>query len=150
MSKDRCIGIFFLLVFALLWFWIIPLYTRGPTEATYPRFAALLMIAPAIGLILRKVTPENAIRLPAFDLRELLRSEYARTILLVISYVIYLNCVEALGFYTAGLSFCMFWMLFFGERALKRILLTPFIILGCMYGIVTKFLQYPLPSGVLF
>ena len=150
MSKDRCIGFFFLLVFVVLWFYIIPIYTRGAEEAAYPRFAALVMLVPAIGMILRRATPENALRLPAFDLQAFLRSAYARIILLAISYVAYLKCVETFGFYTASFVFCIGWMFFFGERIAKRILLTPLVLLVCTYAIVTKFLKFPLPSGLLF
>jgi len=150
MSKDRCIGIFFLLVFLTLWFWLIPSYTRGPVEAAYPRFASLIMLVPAIGMILRRTTPENILHLPAFDLQKLLRSEYARVLLLILSYPVYLISVQALGFYTAGFLFCVGWMLFFGERALTRVLITPVLLLGSIYGIVSAFLRYPLPSGLFF
>ena len=148
MSKDRCIGIFFFLLFALLWFWVIPANTRGPVEAAYPRFAAILMLVPAIGLMLRRTTPENALRLPAFDMQRLLQSEYMRILLLVMSYPIYLICVQALGFYTAGFLFCIGWMLFFGERTFARVLITPVVLLGSIYCIVSVFLRYPLPRGL--
>jgi len=150
MSKDRCIGIFFLLVFLTLWFWLIPSYTRGPVEAAYPRFASIIMLVPAIAMILRRTTPENILRLPAFDLQKLLSSEYMRVLLLIVSYPVYLVCVQTFGFYTAGLVFCVGWMLFFGERALTRVILTPVLLLGSIYGIVTAFLRYPLPSGMFF
>ena len=150
MSKDRCIGIFFLLLFLVLWFWLIPIYTKGPVEAAYPRFASLLMLIPAVGMILRKTAPENILRLPAFDLHKLLRSEYACVFLLIVSYPVYLVCVQIFGFYTAGFAFCVGWMIFFGERALTRILLTPLLLLGSIYGIVTAFLRYPLPAGMFF
>jgi Na+-translocating ferredoxin:NAD+ oxidoreductase RnfA subunit len=150
MSKDRCIGILFLLIFAALWFWLIPSYTRGPTEAAYPRFAAFLMLVPAFVMIFRKAAPKDIIHLPAFDLKKLLQSPFVRTVLLVLSYMVYLNCVEAIGFYVSGFVFCVFWMLFFGERSILRITLTPFFILGSMYVLITKVLRYPLPAGLLF
>jgi len=150
MSKDRCIGIFFLLLFLSLWLWVIPFYTKGPVEAAYPRFAALIMLVPAIGMILRKATPESILRLPAFDLHKLLRSEYTRVLLLIMSYPVYLISVQTFGFYTAGFVFCVGWMIFFGERTLARILITPLLLLGSIYSIVTAFLRYPLPSGLLF
>jgi len=150
MSKDRCIGLFFLLVVALIWFWIIPLYSKGAEQAVYPRFVSVLMAVSAIGLMLRKTTPQNALRLPAFDLQKLARSVYARTLMLVISYVLYLYSIEIFGFYTSSFVFCVGWMFFFGERTLKRILVTPVILLGVTYGIVTVFLKYPLPAGLLF
>ena len=150
MSKDRCIGVFFLLFWLVLWFWLIPAYTRGPVEAAYPRFASLIMLVPAIGMILRRTTPENALHLPALDLQKFLRSEYARVLLLIMSYPVYLVSVQTFGFYTAGILFCVGWMLFFGERTLTRVLITPTLLLGTIYGIVSVFLRYPLPRGVFF
>jgi len=149
MSKDRCIGIFFLLVSGVLWFWLIPSYTRGPAEAAYPRFVAFLMFVPAVAMLFRKATPENTLHLPTFDLQKLLRAPFMRTLLLIISYAIYIKCVEIFGFYTSGFVFCIGWMLFLGERAVIRVLLTPLLVLGIMYVFITVVLRYPLPAGIL-
>ena len=46
--------------------------------------------------------------------------------------------------------FGMIYIFFFLERGLIRIVLTPLLLLGVIYGIVVFFLNYPLPSGILF
>ena len=150
MSRDRCIGILFLLFCALLWFYLIPTYIKGTKQAVYPQLIVIILAIPSVGMLFRKATPQNVLRFLVLDLQQLVHSVYARTILLVISYAAYLLCVDALGFFSASGLFCLYYMCFFGERTLKGLFMTPAILLGCTYCIIALFLKYPLPKGLLF
>ena len=77
-------------------------------------------------------------------------SVFPRILFLIVSYAVCIMSTEYVGFFVTNAVFCMIYIFFFLERGLIRIVLTPLLLLGVIYGIVVFFLNYPLPSGILF
>ena len=73
-----------------------------------------------------------------------------KILVLVLSYIVFLLCVEKIGFFVSSAVFCPLYMLFFAERNFWRISLTTCELLGGIYIIVVQLLKYPLPAGLLF
>ena len=72
------------------------------------------------------------------------------SLFLIVSYAVCIMSTEYVGFFVTNAVFGMIYIFFFLERGLIRIVLTPLLLLGVIYGIVVFFLNYPLPSGILF
>lgn len=77
-------------------------------------------------------------------------SVFPRILFLIVSYAVCIMSTEYVGFFVTNAVFGMIYIFFFLERGLIRIVLTPLLLLGVIYGIVVFFLNYPLPSGILF
>ena len=75
-------------------------------------------------------------------------SVFPRILFLIVSYAVCIMSTEYVGFFVTNAVFCMIYIFFFLERGLIRIVLTPLLLLGVIYGIVVFFLNYPLPSGI--
>ena len=135
MSVDRLIGGLFLFACLLLWFWIIPQQVVGEEQAFYPRLTVILVAIPAALMFLRN--KGRRITLAFF------RQGPSRCI-------VFLLCVEKIGFFVSSAVFCPLYMLFFAERNFWRISLTTCGLLGGIYIIVVQLLKYPLPAGLLF
>ena len=141
MLIDRFIGCLFLCLCALLWFVIIPQQVSGEEQAMYPRLTIIFLAIPALLMALGALAK-------AFSNSS--DSVFPRILFLVVSYAVCIMSTEYVGFFVTNAVFCMIYMLFFLERGLIRIVLTPLLLLGAIYGIVVSFLNYPLPSGILF
>ena len=149
MSVDRLIGGLFLFACLLLWFWIIPQQVVGEEQAFYPRLTVILVAIPAALMFLRN--KGRRITLAFFREGSDISKDLAGKILvLVLSYIVFLLCVEKIGFFVSSAVFCPLYMLFFEERKFWRISLTTCGLLGGIYIIVVQLLKYPLPAGLLF
>ena len=151
MLIDRFIGCLFLCLCALLWFVIIPQQVSGEEQAMYPRLMG------GIGENVAIDTPFHCDYGKNIFLGALAKafsnssdSVFPRILFLVVSYAVCIMSTEYVGFFVTNAVFCMIYIFFFLERGLIRIVLTPLLLLGVIYGIVVFFLNYPLPSGILF
>ena len=149
MLIDRFIGCLFLCLCALLWFVIIPQQVSGEEQAMYPRLTIIFLAIPALLMALRTTGKNISLGALAKAFSNSSDSVFPRILFLVVSYVCIMS-TEYVGFFVTNAVFCMIYMLFFLERGLIRIVLTPLLLLGAIYGIVVSFLNYPLPSGILF
>ena len=148
MLIDRFIGCLFLCLCALLWFVIIPQQISGEEQAMYPRLTIIFLAIPALFMALRTTGKNLEAVAKAFSNPS--DSVFPRILFLIVSYAVCIMSTEYVGFFVTNAVFCMIYMLFFLERGLIRIVLTPLLLLGAIYGIVVSFLNYPLPSGILF
>ena len=147
MLIDRFIGCLFLCLCALLWFVIIPQQVSGEEQAMYPRLTIIFLAIPAL---LRTTGKNICLGAVAKAFANSSDSVFPRILLLVVSYAVCIMSTEYVGFFVTNAVFCMIYIFFFLERGLIRIVLTPLLLLGVIYGIVVFFLNYPLPSGILF
>lgn len=53
MHQDRLLGLGLLLLCALGWFWLIPVYVEGDIQQVYPRAVIILISLASLGLCLR-------------------------------------------------------------------------------------------------
>ncbi len=150
MLIDRFIGCLFLCLCALLWFVIIPQQVSGEEQAMYPRLTIIFLAIPALLMALRTTGKNISLGVLAKAFSNSSDSVFPRILFLVVSYAVCIMSTEYVGFFVTNAVFCMIYMLFFLERGLIRIVLTPLLLLGAIYGIVVSFLNYPLPSGILF
>ena len=150
MLIDRFIGCLFLGLCALLWFVIIPQQISGEEQAMYPRLTVLFLAVPALLMTLRTTGKRLSPEAVAMFFSHPSESAFLRILLLAASYAVCIIGTESVGFFVTNCIFCMFYMVFFLERGLMRIVLTPLLLLVAIYGIVVFFLKYPLPSGILF
>ena len=141
MLIDRFIGCLFLCLCALLWFVIIPQQVSGEEQAMYPRLTIIFLAIPALLMALRTTGKNISLGALAKAFSNSSDSVFPRILFLVVSYAVCIMSTEYVG---------LIYMLFFLERGLIRIVLTPLLLLGAIYGIVVSFLNYPLPSGILF
>ena len=149
MLIDRFIGCLFLCLCALLWFVIIPQQVSGEEQAMYPRLTIIFLAIPALLMALRTTGKNIFLGALAKAFSNSSDSVFPRILFLVVSYAVCMS-TEYVGFFVTNAVFCMIYIFFFLERGLIRIVLTPLLLLGVIYGIVVFFLNYPLPSGILF
>lgn len=143
MNSDRCIGLGFLILCALLWFVIIPGQTEGAEEAFVPRLTVLGLAIPSLIMFVRRprsVTPLN------FYPEAFVRS----TLPTLGLFLAYLIGVSYVGFYVSTACFLILSLLLFGERRVKTLILAPTVLLAAVYVVVSVFLNFQLPAGMLF
>ncbi len=143
MNNDRWIGLGFLILCALLWFVIIPGQTEGAEEAFVPRLTVLGLAIPSLIMFVRRprsVTPLN------FYPEAFVRSTLP-TLGLFLAYLLGVSCV---GFYVSTACFLILSLLLFGERRMKTLILAPTVLLVAVYVVVSVFLNFQLPAGMLF
>ena len=116
----------------------------------YPRLTIIFLAIPALLMALRTTGKNISLGALAKAFSNSSDSVFPRILFLVVSYAVCIMSTEYVGFFVTNAVFCMIYMLFFLERGLIRIVLTPLLLLGAIYGIVVSFLNYPLPSGILF
>ncbi len=142
MNNDRWIGLGFIILCALMWFVIIPGQTEGAEEAFVPRLTVLGLAVPSLIMFVRRpriVTPLNFYpdafvhsTLPALGL-----------------FIAYIVGVSFLGFYVSTACFLVLSLLLFGERRAKTLVLAPVGLLVAVYVVVSVFLNFQLPAGLL-
>ena len=115
-----------------------------------PRLTIIFLAIPALLMALRTTGKNISLGALAKAFSNSSDSVFPRILFLVVSYAVCIMSTEYVGFFVTNAVFCMVYMLFFLERGLIRIVLTPLLLLGAIYGIVVSFLNYPLPSGILF
>ena len=150
MLIDRFIGCLFLCLCALLWFVIIPQQISGEDQAMYPRLTIIFLAIPALFMALRTTGKNISLEAVAKAFSNPSDSVFPRILFLIVSYAVCIMSTEYVGFFVTNAVFGMIYIFFFLERGLIRIVLTPLLLLGVIYGIVVFFLNYPLPSGILF
>lgn len=142
MNTDRCLGLGFFLLCVLLWFVIIPGQTEGETEAFMPRLATVGLAIPSLILLLRPTSAAQLKVQPAVFLRS--------TLPLLAVFLAYVLGVNYGGFYVSTAFFLPAALILFGERRKKTLLLTPVCLLGAVYLVMSAWLNFQLPSGLLF
>ena len=142
MNNDRWIGLGFLILCALMWFVIIPGQTEGADEAFVPRLTVIGLAVPSLIMLVRRprsVTPLN------FDPGSFVRS----TLPVLGLFIAYIVGVSFVGFYVSTACFLVLSLLLFGERRAKTLVLAPAGLLVAVYVVVSVFLNFQLPAGLL-
>ena len=67
MHQDRLLGLGLLLLCALGWFWLIPVYVEGDIQQVYPRAVIILISLASLGLCLRSEPRVKAKPIPPED-----------------------------------------------------------------------------------
>lgn len=143
MNTDRWIGLGVLVLCALFWFVIIPEQTEGATEAFMPRLAVIGLAIPSLIMLMRH---RSTVKPPDFDPGAFLHS----TLPCIGAFAMYVLGVACIGFYLPTACFLVFALLLFGERKLKTLVLTPALLVGVVYVVMSVCLNFELPSGLLF
>lgn len=140
MHQDRLLGLGLLLLCALGWFWLIPVYVEGDIQQVYPRAVIILISLASLGLCLRSEPRVKAKPIPPED----------RPARLMAAYLAYLLLIPRLGFFSCSLVAAVFFLWFLGVRKLRSLLLVPCIILICVHLLIERGLRFDLPDGLLF
>ena len=143
MNNDRWIGLGFLILCALLWFVIIPGQTEGTEEAFVPRLIVAGLTIPSLIMFLRR--PRMTIPLDFYP-----EAFLYSTLPTLGLFIAYLLGVAFIGFYVSTAFFLVLSLLLFGERRAKTLILAPASLLVSVYVVVSVFLNFQLPSGLLF
>ncbi|HDG98322.1 MAG TPA: tripartite tricarboxylate transporter TctB family protein [Desulfobacterales bacterium] len=135
------IGVFSLVV----WFFIMPWQIGGEEEMVYPRFVVIWIGISGL-LLVAKGWRERA-ELTSDDTQNgKVLIQVGIVIILLISYVLLIQC---LGFLASSFLFYVTTTLFLGARNWRTVLLAPGMMLLCVYILLEKILNCPLPKGYL-
>lgn len=141
MNLDRLLGLTLLVVAALLWWVIIPEEVSGFEQGIMPRFVTILMAISSLGLYLRP--SPKLINTTPFAVRSAFM-----VVGMMGLYILYILCIPMLGFFTSSAVLCIVSLWILGIRG-RLLLMVPAGLLGSIWLIITKLLQYPLPQGFL-
>ena len=140
MHQDRLLGLGLLLLCALGWFWLIPVYVEGDIQQVYPRAVIILISLASLGLCLRSEPRVKAKPIPPEDRPARLMAAL-KLVGLMAAY---------LAFFSCSLVAAVFFLWFLGVRKLRSLLLVPCIILICVHLLIERGLRFDLPDGLLF
>lgn len=149
MHQDRLLGLGLLLLCALGWFWLIPVYVEGDIQQVYPRAVIILISLASLGLCLRSEPRVKAKPIPPEDRPARLMAAL-KLVGLMAAYLAYLLLIPRLGFFSCSLVAAVFFLWFLGVRKLRSLLLVPYIILICVHLLIERGLRFDLPDGLLF
>lgn len=145
MKTDQKLGLALLIFCLILWFFVIPHQVAGKAQSLFPRIITIFIGIPSFFLIIiRKDSPRQT----PFGLEE--RKGIARVIITAIIFFIYILVINFLGFFISSFVASLLFMLYFGARDWKKIVVIPAMLLLFIYFLIERLLGFPLPSGIVF
>ena len=145
MNTDQKLGIGLVVFCLILWFYAIPYHVVGKAPKFFPRLILFFILIPGILLIATRRTPQNGPRIPFKR-----RKDVHNALMTAVFFLIYISCIDVIGYFTASFLSIMGFLYFFGERSWKRIALIPAGILFFIYFVIERMLSFPLPKGIIF
>ena len=109
MHQDRLLGLGLLLLCALGWFWLIPVYVEGDIQQVYPRAVIILISLASLGLCLRSEPRVKAKPIPPEDRPARLMAAL-KLVGLMAAYLAYLLLIPRLGFFSCSLVAAVFFL----------------------------------------
>lgn len=145
-KKSRMMGIMLFIICIVLWVIVIPKETKGEEEALFPELVTVLLgISSVILIFQRKVEPVDRNINKKLD-----KGAVIKVVITIIAFGIYLLMVKFIGFFVSSFILLSSLMTYFGVKKLRTVLLVPFIVVIIIYLLIVRFLEFPLPKGIIF
>lgn len=145
MKTDQKLGLGLLIFCLIMWFFIIPNQVAGKAQSLFPRIITIFIGIPSLFLI---IIQKDSQRQTVFSLEE--RKGIARVIITAIIFFIYILVINFLGFFISSFVASLLFMLYFGTRDWRKIIVIPVMLLLFIYFLIERLLGFPLPSGIIF
>lgn len=149
MHVDRQTGLVLLAMCAVAWFFLIPNYVIGHEQQVFPRIVLVLIAIPSLVMCIRTgprktAEPED----PAMA-----RSRRVALVKIGVmggAYLAYLLLIPVVGFFVSSFAATVGFLFYLDIRNVKTLTLVPLGLLGSIYVVMECFLNFNLPSGILF
>ncbi len=138
MNKIQIIPIILIVISSLMIKAALAYPARAAFASHYVIFWALILIAFCIAIIFGTKKKTEKIKEPK------------KLLFLIMSVTLYLFAMTYIGFFISSAVFMIGTMLYLGVKNKIALLTTTTLVLGGIYFIFLKFLEVPVPSGILF
>lgn len=128
-----------------MWFFIIPNQIGGKVQSLFPRFITIFIAVSSFFLIVRRKDISKEISHGTMN-----KKGIVRVIVIAIMFLIYILIIDFFGYFISSFLALVAFMLYFGVRDLKRLILIPFTLLLVIHFLIEKLLNFPLPKGMIF
>ena len=148
MNEDLKLGTILLVFCCFLWFYAIPYHIKGFLPALFPRSLTLAMLIPCIILLLSGFASRKSTQ--TRQEQKTPKAVILRALSIVPIMIVYIFCIDIIGFYVTTALFIFIFLLFFGARKPVALITFPIALPIVVYLIIGKTLHFPFPEGVLF